>query len=218
MSEAKALPGAKSVGERGARPMIDRRNILRSGVAAAAYVMAGGHTPYRQWTIYRRKHLLIGTCRTDAPTYQLGKRIAATLEEYLPESKARVTRAPDQYRLASLITTGQLEIVLFSRDDATALRDGAPPFEDFGATRLTALFSFGDHLLVTRPDFPDRHAWLVAKTLTERAADLDDAAPAVVATLPVPVHPAARAYAAGEPEPAAPTATAEPELAADHQH
>jgi TRAP-type uncharacterized transport system substrate-binding protein len=198
--------------------MIDRRTILRSGLAAAAFVMAGGHTPYRQWTVYRRKHLLIGTCRTDAPTYPLGKNIAATLEKYLPESRARVTRAPDQYRLASLITTGQLEIMLFSRNDTTALRDGVPPFEDFGTTDLTAVFSFGDHLLVTRPDFPDRHAWLVAKTLTERAGDFVDAVPAHTTSLPVPAHPAAQAFAAGEPEPAPPPVTPEPDLAADHSH
>jgi len=198
--------------------MIDRRTVLRAGLAATVFMMAGGHTPYRQWTVYRRKHLLIGTCRADEPTYPLGKRIAATLEQYLPESKARVSRAPDQRRLASLITTGQLEIMLFSRDDATALRDGAPPFEDFGETQLTALFSFGDHLLVTRPDFPDRHAWLVAKTLTERAVDIDGATPAEPTALPVPIHPAAQAFAAGEPEPAAPPAIPEPDLAADHSH
>lgn len=198
--------------------MMNRRTFLKSGLAAAAFLVAGGHTPYRQWAVYRKKHLLIGTCRADEPTYPLGKRIAATLDQHLPESKARVSRARDQIRLASLITTGQLEVVLFSRDDAAALRDGAPPFEDFGATELTALFSFGDHLLVTRPDFPDRHAWLVAKTLTERAHDLDSAAPAHTIALPVPIHPAAQAFAEGEPEPPAPPAEPEPDLAVDHRH
>lgn len=198
--------------------MISRRTILRAGVATATYLLVGGHTPYRQWTVYRRKHLLIGTCRADEPSYALGKRIAAVLEEYLPKSKARVSRAPDQYRLASLITTGQLEIMLFSRADVAALRDGATPFEDFGATPLTTVFTFGDHLLVTRPDFPDRHAWLVAKTLTERAGDFEDAAPALSNDLPAAPHPAALAFAAGEPEPAPPPITPDPELAADHHH
>lgn len=198
--------------------MISRRTFLQTGLAATTYLVAGGHTPYRQWTVYRRKHLLIGTCRADEPTYALGKHIAATLEEHLPESKARVSRAPDQRRLASLITTGQLEIMLFSSADTTALRDGAPPFEDFGATPLTAVFTFGDHLLVTRPDFPDRHAWLVAKTLTERVRDFPHAAPAHTASLPVPAHPAAQAFAAGDPEPAPPPVTPDPELAADHKH
>ena len=183
-----------------------------------AFVVASGHTPYRQWTVYRRKHLLIGTCRADEPTYPLGKHIAATLEEFLPESKARVSRAPDQIRLASLITTGQLQIVLFAEQDVTALRDGAAPFEDFGATELTALFRFGDHVLVTRPDFPDRHAWLVAKTLTERIDDFDDAAPINTATQVTPAHPGALAFAAGEPEPAPPPPVVEADLADDHRH
>ncbi len=198
--------------------MISRRKFLGTTLGATAFVVAGGHTPYRQWEVYRRKHLLIGTCRADEPTYPLGKHIAATLDEFLPESKARVSRAPDQIRLASLITTGQLQIVLFSKDDVAALREGAAPFEDYGATELRALFRFGDHYLVTRPDFPDRHAWLVAKTLTERVSDFDDAAPVDSDMRLTPVHPGALAFAAGAPEPAPPPVIPALDLAVDHQH
>lgn len=198
--------------------MISRRNFLRTGLAATTLFVASGHTPYRQWEVYRRKHLLIGTCRADEPSYSLGKHIAATLEEFLPESKARVSRAPDQIRLASLITTGQLQIVLFSRDDLAALRAGAAPFEDYGETDLTALFRFGDHLLVTRPDFPDRHAWLVTKTLTERLGDFENAAPIDIASPPAPIHPGARAFAAGDPEPAPPPPLPAIDISADHSH
>jgi len=98
--------------------MMDRRGLLRLGLAATAWVVASGHTPYRQWTVYRQRHLVIGTCRADAPTYPLGKKIAATLATYLPESEARVSRAPDQWRLASLISTEQMQVILLSRADA----------------------------------------------------------------------------------------------------
>ncbi len=195
--------------------MFDRRRLLKTGAAAGALALAGGHTPYRQWAVYRRKHLLIGTCRADAPTYALGKRIVAALETRLPESRARVTRARDQQRLASLMTTGQLPIVLFSSDDAMRLRDGAPPFEAFGPTALAALFRFADHWLICRPDFPDRHAWLVARALSASVAEFTDATPADDTV--APVHPGARAFADGGPEPAAVAELPVP-LPQDHSH
>ena len=211
-------PPASAGGHNFLNSMINRRTVLGFGIAGTAWLVGSGHTPYRQWTVYRKKHLLIGTCKADIPSYPLGKRIATTLAEYLPESKARVSRAPDQNRLASLLTTGQMHVILFSRADVAALASGTAPFGDYGPTPLTALFRFADHVLVTRPDFPDRHAWLVARTLIERVDDFDDAGPALAGSLPVPPHPGALAFAAGEPEPPRPPAIDEPELPPDHGH
>ena len=197
--------------------MLDRRAVLRGTLAVATLAAASGHTPYRQWSVYRQKHLLIGCCRADAPTYPLAKSIAAVLAEWLPESRSRVSRAPDQQRLASLITTGQLEVILFSKADARALNNGQDPFAKFGPSPLTALFRFGEYLLVSRPDFPDRHAWLVAKTLSERLADFEAAAPANNVTLVR--HPGATAYAAGAREPAGPSTTDQTaSVPDDHSH
>ena len=122
--------------------------------------------------MYRRKHLLIGTSRADAATYPLGQKIAEVLATYLPESSARVTRGPDPWRLASLLTTGQLEVALLSHADVAALRDGVAPFEAFGPTALNALFAFGNYLLVCRPDFPPHHAYQVVQTLSENTAGI----------------------------------------------
>ena len=194
-----------------------RRSVLRLAGLLGVVLVTGGHTPYRQWQVYRRRHLLIGTSRSDPPSYALGKRIVEVLLEHLPESSARVTRGPDPWRLASLLTTAQLDVVLLSEDDASALRDGHPPFEAFGPTELRALFRAGDHLLITRPDFPDRHAWRVAGTLTTQASLLPEAAPAGPEE-PVPVHPGALAFAAGEPLPAGTEIASEDEGGPDHVH
>lgn len=180
-----------------------------------AWTLAGGHTPYRQWAVYRRKHLLIGTCRADAPSYPLGKRVAAALERELPESRPRVTRARDRLRLAALIASGQLRVVLFSRADAEALRGGAPPFESIGPAPLASLFRFGAHRLVCRPDFPDRHAWLVARALSAAASGFADAG--LPAGVSIPVHRGALDFAAGRPEPP-PAPEAPPSAPDDHRH
>jgi len=195
---------------------MERRWLLRLGLAATAWVVASGHTPYRQWTVYRQRHLVIGTCRADEPTYPLGKEIAATLATYLPESEARVSRAPNQWRLASLISTGQIQAILLSRADATALAAGDAPFADFGGLPLAALFAFGDYLLVSRPDFPQRHAYLVTQTLAEHAKQIPGARPLAVVGDTVPTHPGALAYVQGQPLP--PPVT-EPEPDSDeHDH
>jgi hypothetical protein len=195
-----------------------RRKFLHAALVATAWLVAGGHTPYRQWQVYRRRHLLIGTSKADAPTYALGQRIAELLAAHLPESSARVTRGPDPWRLVSLLTTGQLEVALLSVSDVAALRDGREPFGAFGPTDLNALFAFGDHLLVCRPAFPAHHAYQVVQTLAENAALIAGARSLDAAASPVAIHEGARAYAMGEPMPAPPARALEEPLAPDHVH
>jgi hypothetical protein len=195
---------------------VRRRTALKLGLAGAAWLLCGAHTPYGQWQVYRRRHLMIGTSRADAPTYPLGQRVAEVLATHLPESSARVTRGPDAWRLASLITSGQIEVILLSADHVLALRDGQAPFEAFGATRLCSLFVFGDlggdHWLVCRPDFPDRHAYLVVETLATHGDPSLGGRTPDLATSPVPIHPGVLAYLRGDPLPA--PAPADPGLTA----
>jgi len=178
-----------------------RRVFLRLGASAVALFFAAGHTPYGQWTVFRKRHLLVGTSRTDVPTYDLGQKIAALLFRYLPESKARVSRAPDQWRLASLISTHQLDLVLLSSEDAVSLAEGGDPFGDFGGVALNGLFRFGDYLLICRPDFPDRHAYLVSRTLSEHGGAIPGAQSMTDEYPAIPVHPGALAFAEGHPLP-----------------
>jgi TRAP-type uncharacterized transport system substrate-binding protein len=196
-----------------------RRALLRIGLVATAWLATAGHTPYRQWQVYRQRHLLIGTSRADAPTYPLGQKIAELLTAELPESSARVTRGPDPWRLASLLTTGQLEVVLLASRDVAALRDGRAPFAAFGPTELNVLFAFGDYFLVCRPDFPDHHAYQVVRTLSENAAAISGARPVAAASAtPVALHAGARAYALGEPMPPPGAATGAAATPVDHVH
>jgi hypothetical protein len=194
-----------------------RRKLLRIGVVATAWFAAGAHTPYRQWQVYRQRHLLIGTSKADAPTYPLGQRIAEVLAGELPASRARVTRGPDSWRLASLLTTGQLEVVLLAAGEVAALREGRAPFAAFGPTSLNVLFAFGDYFLVCRPDFPPHHGYQVVQALAASALGIPGASPVDASTSPVPVHPGARAYALGEPMPLPTTADAAP-IPIDHVH
>ena len=184
-----------------------RRVFLTWVLGGVVWTCATGHTPYRQWEVYRKRHLIILTTRTDSSSYQLGKRVAEILATQLPESKARVTRAPHLERIGSLISTKQLDVALLSRHAAAALLAGQPPFVEYGPVPLRTIIGLGKYLLVCRDDFPARHAYLVAKTLgTHRAAlpaSVRSQPPSVPEPNPiVPMHPGALAYFAGLPLPA----------------
>ncbi|ETW98195.1 MAG: hypothetical protein ETSY1_19715 [Candidatus Entotheonella factor] len=164
-----------------------------------------GHTPFQQWVVYRKRHLIILTGKTDGSAYELGKRVAAVLANELPASQARVTRAPYMERIGSLLSTDQLDVALLSGPAAVALLHGLPPFTDYGPLALRRIVALGAYLLVCRDDFPARHAYLVAQALDEHLAELaaNASAPSEAGndTGTVPMHPGALAYIEGQPIP-----------------
>ena len=189
-----------------------RRKFIGLAVIGAATALAPAttwaHTPYRQWSVYRKRHLVILTSRADPLGVTLGRRVAEVLAEHLPASKARLSRGPHAERIASLISSKQMDVAILKRADAAALMAGRPPFADYGPLALRAIVTLGDHLLISRDDFPDRHAYVVALTLVANAKLLP--VPAVVGDGgPVPAHPGALAYAEGRPEPKPPNQKAQ---------
>ena len=159
------------------------------------------HTPYRQWKVYRQRHLMIGASREDPATYPKAKEIQAFLEKHLPEASARVARARARQRLADLLATDQIRIVLLSVEDAVALGRGQPPFR--GAVEVRTLWRFGDHMMVVRPSFPPAHAWMLARAFAEHGGALvgSSATPAHTA---VPLHEGVRIARGGGPMPTPP--------------
>jgi hypothetical protein len=174
-----------------------RRPFLAALTGSAAALLLSGHTPYRQWKLYRESHLLVFTTRDDPGSDELGERIAARLREVLPDSGAEVARAPHAARIASLITSNQADVAVLSRANAAALFDRREPFADYPAIALRALVETAQYQLVCREDFKPDHAYLVAEALAG-----DPGVPAL--TVPgsagaVPPHPGALAFARGEP-------------------
>jgi len=196
----------RGVVENGAPRRVGRRALLRSALALTAVIAATGHSPYRQWKIYRKRNLLILTSRSDAPTFPLGERVAEVLATHLPESHAQVSRAPNTERIASLISTRQMDVAVLSLNDAARLLAGRAPFAEFGPVLLRTIVVLGDYLLVCREDFPALHAYLVAETLIENRAELGLGVSSLEAAQTsaeddVPTHRGARAYFDGGPQP-----------------
>jgi hypothetical protein len=107
-----------------------------------------------------------------------------------------------------------MDVALMWRDDAAALRDGAPPFAAYGRVSLRTLIGVGDYLLVCRDDFPARHAWRICEVLSGNRhaipVPLSPEPPAIESSdARVPLHPGAQAYFMGSPLP-------DKELQTDH--
>lgn len=176
--------------------MIRRRLLAALGWAAFA-LLASGHTPYRQWKVFRQRYLLITTSRTDLQGDALGDRLVEVLRTELPDSRAMVSRAIDLERIASLITTGQTNFAILDVESARALAQGLPPFTDYGPFPLQAIVEAGPHRLVCRDDVPLHHGYLLAACLMGHAEQLGVRIPDGGDTT-LPVHAGAAAFARGE--------------------
>lgn len=149
---------------------MNRRALLRTALVAAGAFVLAGHTPYAQWVVYRRKHLLIGCHRENLATWQVAIEIVGRLEEHLPEARARVARAPDAGRLASLLGTDQLDVAVLSPREAVAMAAGEGAFAPYGPVEIVLLMPYAGYALVSRRDFSAPHALAVATALADSPA------------------------------------------------
>ena len=173
---------------------MNRRGFLALALAsAAAPPAAEAHTLYRQWVVYRQKHLLIGSHRGPGGSFPAAEEVVAILDHMLPEARARAARAPHAERIASLIGTRQMDVAVLTPEEALAIRGGAGRFAPYGRVPLTLIADFRPRLLVAHKDFPPRHGWLLAAAMHDGAVPPD----LTRANGLLPHHSGVRAYLAG---------------------
>lgn len=181
---------------------MNRRTWLLGAASIAAslalpFQSAQAHSPYRQWDIFRKKHLQILTSRSDLDGDNIGDEWVALLLERLPLSQAMVSRARDMRRVASLLKTDQAKLAVLSYDDAKAMIAGVAGFEEYSPIPLQVMLDNGTHVLVARENLPLHHAYVVTATLLEEARPLHLHVP-LDGQLGMRVHPGARSAALGE--------------------
>jgi hypothetical protein len=146
---------------------VKRRDCLKGLGAIALFPLIPplAHTPFPQWKVYRKLHLFIVVNREDPVAYELGQAIAHTLADEIPESRARVTRARDAIRLASLISTEQLDVALVPTSELMAWQRHQSPYDQLQPTQLKELFEVNDYVLISRDDFLPEHSTWIKQTL-----------------------------------------------------
>jgi hypothetical protein len=177
---------------------LSRRAVLRLAIGAFATVAIGGHTPYGQWTVYRRRNLFIVASREDLKALLLARWLAQGLSRELPESYAKATRASDSVRIASLLATGQLDVAVLSQSDAARMLAGSKEYTAIGAVPIRAIADFGFYVVVAVESFKTRHAYLLAGAIQHLGLTLPGFARNVSGQpTRLPVHPGAAAYRSG---------------------
>jgi hypothetical protein len=162
----------------------------------------GAHTPYGQWTVYRQRNLFIVASRTDQQAVALARALAEGLAREVPESNARMTRATDPVRIASLLATGQLDVAVVSREEAAAMLTGAEEYRAVGGVPLRRLAHLGAHVMVAHESFRSRHAYILAAAVDHLRADLPlSAATPGEEPSHLADHAGAAAYRSGAPLP-----------------
>jgi hypothetical protein len=174
------------------------RSLLAGTLTLTLTAKVQAHTPYRQWKVLRQRFLLVHSSRTDLATDDIAEELVAILDQVLPEANAMVARAPDQQRVASLMTTGQAVLAVMRSDQAEALYGRRGEFRDYQGEQLRWLVGIGDYRLVTVDTFPRHHAWLVTAALTENGANLGIRPPEDSVGGSLPPHDGAVAFANGE--------------------
>ena len=147
--------------------MFGKLFILRLASILFVYILITSHSPWGQYQAYRQQHLLIMSTREDAPTYPFSKQLIEIINQELPEASARPARARTFKRVQSLLSTGQIPLLLLSKKNARALIQGIGPFRKFGKTKSFVIYNFGELVLLAEPNFPNRYAWQLTKVFMD---------------------------------------------------
>ncbi len=144
--------------------MIDRRYFTKSLILSCSF-FSMGHAPWGQWQVYRMRHMLILSVIEDENSYPFSKKVIDSLEQTLPESRARPARARGFRRVYNLLSTDQMPLVVLSKDVAISLLYGTGVFSEFLPVNMNLVYDFGDMVLMARPKMPDSHTWRITDAI-----------------------------------------------------
>ena len=179
---------------------MNRRGWLRAAGVAGLWLALCGHSPYRQWEVYRKTRLVLLANAADPQSVQLGAALAKIYLKRLPESRATMARARDGNDLVRLLASKQLDIAVMREPDAYAALAAQAPYADSGGVRLRALAALGEHLFVCREELPNASAYMLVEALSEGWEEVDPAlvrkapGPRPGGRLAIPLHPGAAEY------------------------
>jgi len=179
--------------------MLRRRCLRLAGAGAAAWLLSG-HSPYRQWNVFRKARLVLLVSASDATSVRLAEAMVGIFSHRLPDSRATYARARDTNDQVRLVASRQLDLTLLREAEAHAVLTGAEPFADNGRVELRTLAQIGAHLFVCLEDVPNAAAYQLVDALADGWRELDrslvnDAAgPRPAPGLRVPLHAGALEY------------------------
>lgn len=154
-----------------------------------ALTLLSGHSPFRQWYVYREHHLIVAAAAADRVAGDLADAISARLRERLPETQSVPVDASDNHELISLLRSHQLKLVILDRRASRAALDGTGEFAPYGSTPVRLIYLSKDYVLVGLDDLPDALAAHVAEALLAPGLIVPvSESPARNLEAPIPLH------------------------------
>lgn len=181
--------------------MSERRFFALSLLGAAAALLPG-HSPYRQWYVYRARHLVVVTDEARPGALAVATAVAAAIAARWPETKAVPAAARTPNEVVRLLSSGQLPVGLIPAVEALEAFEGRGRFADDGKVPLRAVAVLGDDLLVVLESCDRQRAHDLAQALAE-SRDWKPFAekPLLRGPTPIPFHPGALDYFEGRTAP-----------------
>ncbi|MGL4576803.1 MAG: hypothetical protein ACRCV9_18590 [Burkholderiaceae bacterium] len=139
--------------------------LLRIAAAGAACVVLSAHSPYGQWDAFRKARLIVFANAQDARSQTLAKAVAARIDAAEPASKATWARAPNAFEQLKLLDSHQADVILLTPAQAADAKAGQGAYAKLGAQPIKVLAVLEDYLLVSLDEYPQAHAWRIAKAL-----------------------------------------------------
>jgi TRAP-type uncharacterized transport system substrate-binding protein len=177
-----------------------RRQFVEIGLATGLWAMLTGHSPYKQWDVFRKTRLVVLVNADDPGSVKFGTALAEFYAKQLPDSRATFARAKNKHDMVRLIASKQLEVALLNESDAYAVLSGAEPYADNGKVPLRAMAAIGEYLFICRDDLPQQGVHMLTEALAENWKELagllaqQKNSPKPAETSRIPLHPGALEY------------------------
>src|SRR5260370_27681100 len=97
---------------------MSERRLLALSLLAAAAALLPGHSPYRQWYVYRAKHLIVVTDEVRPGALAIASAVASAIAARWPETKAVAAAARTPTEGEQLLSSGQLQVRLLPAAEA----------------------------------------------------------------------------------------------------
>jgi len=177
---------------------MNRGKLLRLLLAGGVGLLLMGHSPYRQWSVFRAKHLIVVTDDANPNGFPLAEAVAAAIAARLPESKAMAAKAKTSRDVVKLLRSHQLLLGLLPIDDALEAFRPSGRFSRDAPVPLRTLAIFGPYLLVVLEDYSREKAQQIAKTLAEHPGNWPIPEKSIAKDKSqIPFHPGALDYYEG---------------------
>ncbi len=174
---------------------MSERRLLALSLLGAAAVFLPGHSPYRQWYVYRARHLVVVTDEARPGALAIASAVASAIAARWPETKAVPAAARTPVEVVKLLSSGQLQVGLLPAAVALAAFEGRGRFADDGKVPLRAVAVLGGDLLVVLESCDRQRAHDMAQALAESRDGVPlTEKPSLRGPAPIPFHPGALDY------------------------